>query len=442
MPGIGLGYRSGGVPEPDPQAEDWWQGTAYPALRGIRDHLLGNPLEAASMSSVPVVSDVADMSLAGRDLYRFATEPSRDTALDAGLSLAGAALPFVGVGALKGARNFGMGGRHAAERTAFSTHEAVPYAESGHLEGIVAASPAARRAYSADPSVSWQDAQGQDILHTTLGDRSLPTQQGTGVYTPPQGGLETNPLRIARTPVPLEGGALPAAAEQRLNAANAVRGYLDVQGADPWHMPLFGAPPADATGLFVPYGRGLDPAEAKALSAAVGEHGYWVADTGHGVSILPPPGKTRADLDMARKAGLDSVIRRVLPKSEAPLPAQFKSGYPTYEQAFKAGNTGQGKATATLRSYLQPEQIERLDASREIRDRVLRKLEVDEKAVARLGPNATARSDIQRARWLIAHKGFKGLFEALDAGDWLPAAGVLAPVLGAAGLAQSEDPQT
>jgi hypothetical protein len=97
MAALGLG----GPPAPDPRAEEWWQGTAYPALGAAWDWIRGNPMEAASMSMVPGISDVADVGLAGRDIGRFAAEPSRSTALDALLSSAGAALPVLGAATVK-----------------------------------------------------------------------------------------------------------------------------------------------------------------------------------------------------------------------------------------------------------------------------------------------------------------------------------------------------
>jgi hypothetical protein len=103
---IGLGWREGGIPEPDPRAEDWWKNTAYPGLGKIWDWARGNPLEAASASSVPGVSDVADVAMLGRDLYRFGTEPSRETAVNLGLGAAGAALPFLGAGWIKAAAGY------------------------------------------------------------------------------------------------------------------------------------------------------------------------------------------------------------------------------------------------------------------------------------------------------------------------------------------------
>jgi hypothetical protein len=98
MARIGLGPS--GPPAPDPRAEDWWQ-SVYPTLRSAWDWTRGNPLEAASMSMVPGVSDVADIGLAGRDIGRFAVDPSRSTALDALLSTAGAALPVLGAATVK-----------------------------------------------------------------------------------------------------------------------------------------------------------------------------------------------------------------------------------------------------------------------------------------------------------------------------------------------------
>jgi hypothetical protein len=40
-----------------------------------------------------------------------------------------------------------------------------------------------------------------------------------------------------------------------------------------------------------------------------------------------------------------------------------------------------------------------------------------------LGEGRRTRADIQHARLLIGTRGFKGLFEAMERGEWLPAAG-------------------
>jgi hypothetical protein len=44
----------------------------------------------------------------------------------------------------------------------------------------------------------------------------------------------------------------------------------------------------------------------------------------------------------------------------------------------------------------------------------------------------------QHARLLIGTRGFKGLFEALDRGEWLPAAAAMATVSGAVMALQAE----
>jgi hypothetical protein len=405
---IGLGYRSGGVPEPDPQAEDWWQGTAYPALRGIRDQLLGNPLEA-------------DMSLAGRDLYRFATEPSRDTALDAGLSVAGAALPFLGVGMLKGARNLGMGG--LPRDVSFSTHEAIPYAKSGHLPKLVAADEATRAAYSADQRAGWEGPRGRDLLHEALDDPTLPTRTGTGVYVAPgTGTLETNPLRIAR----VRGSAADPEFLRRQTAANAFRGLVDAQGADPSHMPVLGDVGEDAKHLFVPLGRALDPAEARSLDAQVRPYQFSVADTGRGPSILNMD-RSREVMDKARASGLDEAIREVLPEAGTPRLMSVEGTYPSFETPLLAKHEGTGRAVRRLRSFLTPEDIARLDAP-EIRERVLGKLEMDDAVAGHLDDKL--RNDLQTARWIIGNEGLSALFRAWRGKkEWLPVAATLAPLL-------------
>jgi hypothetical protein len=58
------------------------------------------------------------------------------------------------------------------------------------------------------------------------------------------------------------------------------------------------------------------------------------------------------------------------------------------------------------------------------------------------GEGRRARADIQHARLLIGTRGFQGLFEALDRGEWLPAAAAIATVSGAIKALQAEQPGT
>lgn len=422
---IGLGR--GGPPEPDPRSEEWWETTVYPALRWLRDHAREQPLEAASMSSVPVVSDVADVAMAGRDIGRFATEPSRDTAIDAALSTAGAALPFVGAGMLKAGRQVAL-----PKNGAFSTHEQVPYAKGGHLSELVSAPAETRSAFSADRRSRWRGEGDGDVLLETLGFDTRPMNEGSGLYTPPgRSELEVNPLEIGQARVrPRRGPAKDAVPEGTigdLNAASATRAYVDVQGASPWNMPIFDRKPEEMNSLFIPMPRGLNPDEARELAATLKEYGLEnTADTGQGITVFGFDAP-RSAMDEKRAQGLDKAIRGVLREAGAPRPAYVESRYPGFEEAWEAGENS-GAATRELRKWLTPEHIRRLDASPEIAQRVRDRLERDEEWARAQGWDT--REDIRRAREIIEKEGFSGLFAALDRGALLPAAAaVILPAL-------------
>lgn len=59
------------------------------------------PLETASASGIPVVSDVADARLAGQSIGKAWRDPSKVNLLDASANVGLAAVPFLGIGALK-----------------------------------------------------------------------------------------------------------------------------------------------------------------------------------------------------------------------------------------------------------------------------------------------------------------------------------------------------
>lgn len=70
-------------------------------LANLAQQARDEPLETASASGIPVVSDLADARLAGRSIGKAWREPSKVNLLDASANVGLAALPFVGIGAIK-----------------------------------------------------------------------------------------------------------------------------------------------------------------------------------------------------------------------------------------------------------------------------------------------------------------------------------------------------
>jgi hypothetical protein len=84
---------------------------------------------------------------------------------------------------------------------------------------------------------------------------------------------------------------------------------------------------------------------------------------------------------------------------------------------------------------------ERMAADRQLRDKLasgMTPAETMRDEVRAQAQGWEIRPDIQKARGIIAKKGFAGLFQALRNDEWLPAAGVLAPILAELGLADGE----
>lgn len=362
-----------------------------------------------------------------RDRLLAAAREGRD--LDIGLELVGAL-----AGPIKSARGMGLGGG-LPRNVAFSTHEQVPYVGGGHLAELASASPEMRQAFSADPRSRWRGRGKGDVLLDTLGVTTRQMNTGSGLYTPPnRSELEVNPLEIGRPVVRTSPGPAAEAVSEKtigdLNAASAARAYLDVQGASPWHMPLFNRKPEEMNSLFIPMPRGMEPDEARRLAATLKERfGLGdIADTGQGITVFGFDAP-RSVMDQARAQGLDKVVAEILPKAGTPRPAYVENRYPGFEQAWEQG-TGSRAATSELRRHLTAEQVAKLDASPEIARRARERLLRDEEWSKAQGWET--RKDIRLAREIIEKEGFAGLFRALERGVALPAAaGLLAPILSA-----------
>ena len=138
------------------------------------------------------------------------------------------------------------------KHTANATYEVQPYVDSGHLPALQT-DPAAAAAYAVDPRAAWNTADGgRDAIYSGMrlgetGDavRTRPTVTAQGAYTPPNGVTEFNRAEVARPLVSFDnaGGAkiVPSEDAALLDAAEATRSYIDVQGAGAWNKDWTGA---------------------------------------------------------------------------------------------------------------------------------------------------------------------------------------------------------
>lgn len=301
-------------------------------------------------------------------------------------------------------------------RRFFATYEATPGAMTRHRPDIQGGDWATRKAYQDDLASSWVDDQGLDVLHKALGMNQERTRHATGMYTPPGGALEINPARAAPTL-----GADP----DQMSMAEAVRSYLDAQGAGAWH----GVSPdgwSDALRVGMERPASLEEMlDAQAIGSRYGLDG--VSDTGRGMTVTSFDG---VDMNKRDKSAL---VRALDERFKAPIArGRLQSGYVGNEEAWGAPE-GSGVLTRMLQERLQGPGAERLLDDPEIARRARMRFDRDAEG-ARAG--APIREDLQNARDITARKRLRGLLEALTEGRVaLPAA---AGAVGLAGSGEAE----
>jgi hypothetical protein len=277
-------------------------------------------------------------------------------------------------------------------------HEPQPYADIGsrvsprmvgvdhspHLPGAARMTPAEREAFASMPESTWVDpATGGDRLSQAIGAKTLPTIRAQGVYEGPMG-REVNPAFVARS----------YATQEELAATEALRGYVDGQGATPWTR--LGA--GDEPSLFISRktpGPGL-LSEIAALEAAGAPHNLGgVYDVGTGY-VMRNFGDGAADTGMyARQAIQRSTGMR-------PVATTVEGGYPGYEGSWEMGGIA---ATDQLLQYLDaadPAAASALRASPEVRATALDRMMRDNRQSAALGG---VNQTLQSGRGTIARPG-------------------------------------
>jgi hypothetical protein len=316
-----------------------------------------------------------------------------------------------------------------------ATHEAIPGAMTGHLPGLPGASEAERAYYSLDPGSTWLQPTGHDVLYQAAGLYQQPALRATGAYTPPGGTMETNPLTVSRPMVAFAGepGArfVDKPSQAIMNQVEAVRAYLDAQGAGAWSMPIRGN--VNPNSLYLKTNGPLSGQQIQALQQVGRGVGLGdVIDYGNGavMTSFGEPVNSRVLGGALIRGGLQQRIEQILPGA-APERVGLASGYVGYEDKWAQGQ-GQGVVTRELQQLLQnkdaPATFAKLDQDNNLRIAAANRLLRDERYSERTGQ--PVRPDIQNARMIISEGGFTALFQALKRGALLPVS--LAPlVLGA-----------
>ena len=138
------------------------------------------------------------------------------------------------------------------KHVASATHEAIPGASLGHVRQALDLTPEEKLAYSREgrwdipapesalsefPAVG---AGNRDAIYSALGYRQLPSREASGFYKNMLGGVETNPMTIARPLMdfPTGGGGLMAPESRRMmDAAEQFRAFMDAQEAGAYNLP-------------------------------------------------------------------------------------------------------------------------------------------------------------------------------------------------------------
>ena len=324
-------------------------------------------------------------------------------------------------------------------QTAYATFEAQPGSVTGHLPGSVAADPAARASYAADPASTWATAPGgRDAIYAGLGVpgtgnfmRVRPSQPMTGYYKTPEGVVETNPGEAARPLVTFdtpngEGDpfkTLTAHDKTIMDASEAFRGYLDAQNASAYHKNWTGGPLNQMNSLFFPRSGPAAPGDLFGLQNRADNYGLGdVVDTGQGITSTSFHPQLTAEQGKQLGKGLQ---QGQFDSFGEPARVRTEGGYINYTDKWPAG-VGSGEATRHMLDYVTktPELRAAFNNNPYIAERALARLDRDKAWADKWG---APREDIQNARRIIAEGpgGIDRLEAALKKGT------IALPVVGA-----------
>jgi hypothetical protein len=323
---------------------------------------------------------------------------------------------------------------------AYSTYEQIPYSTSGHLTGMENIPNEAKLNYSSE--ANWLDQEGKDILSQKIGSRhgmlTGKTESGQGVYLNPKTGItETNPQYQARSLIgvsqdPELGPIVQPQSAKLMDAMNAIRGFVDVQGASPWIKSFTPKKIEDATSIHLKLTHPITSDEMIKLNEVAQKNGFQgVTDLAHdGVIIgFNDNIKNGRQLKKLLDSSLSKDIKSIMPEKVTDIKRiRTEGGYPSYEDVFGAHNEGTGKATKQLLDYISqaqegsPDVVARLMKHDPLIAEKLTQMNLrDIEAQSKYGVGAP-RKDVLNARDIVSKYGLSGLKGALDRGEYLPAA--------------------
>jgi hypothetical protein len=139
--------------------------------------------------------------------------------------------------------------KHAAS----ATHEAIPGAGVGHVRQALDMTPEQKLAYGREgrwdlpaPEAALNEypdvgAGNRDVIYSAMGYRQLPSREAEGLYINSLGGVETNPMTIARPlmdfPTGGGGGRMAEDSSKMMDVAEQTRALMDAQEAGAYNLP-------------------------------------------------------------------------------------------------------------------------------------------------------------------------------------------------------------
>jgi len=252
----------------------------------------------------------------------------------------------------------------------------------------------------------------------------LKTRTGTGAYRaegeiPFAGGrlggastsgwypMEINPMYPSGVEFSVTSGLnVPKATQNKLTAAEAVRGYMTAQRGSPWNAQI---PSEKGSNMFVPLAKKADP-ENMGYTSALVNGGVDLADTGAGVSVL----NWGKNLTAKEKEQLTQLLG-----GTEFQPTKHAGDYVDYGPAWEAGE-GSGRATKQMLANVEKLSPRAQGALSQASQQPAGDLLDIYKKTAETKKGMT-RADLMRALEIIRDKGLPGLAAALAAGEALPA---------------------
>jgi hypothetical protein len=312
------------------------------------------------------------------------------------------------------------------KHTASATYETIPGGSTGHLPGMINATPEEKAAYT--EATSWATAPGErDAIYAGLrrGDtgvagRVRPSLEMQGMWTGEDGVTQYNPGQVARPLVGFNAGkdtkTLADADREMLEKGELVRSVFSGQDAGGANIAITGGKKGAMRSATADLNRKLTVDEIKKLKEVGSKQGLGdVVDRGDGITMTSfDPDKPMPEMKAKNLKSLNEAIKSVVPDAGQTKQAFVDGVYVPLMKEWKQGE-GSGAVTKKMLDELKknPVQYAVFNDNPYIADQALRLLAEDKKLAATKGG---VRRDLQNLREVAGGKGGakKGWLDRVD----------------------------